>query len=473
MISGLDRLNLINTINTAMNTKFLFVIATGLVLSASNVNAQATDCATTASIAYEHAKVKNYAAAEEPLWKVRKECPTYSVATYQFGEKLLKDKLKKAAGGDKVAIAKEMIQLLKERFQYFPAKTKIGDMHSTIGQLMYDNKIGSKEDQFAELHKAWTEDKKNVDNPKNVYTYFSLLVDLHGEGKKELQEVFDLYDGVIEKIEDEESAKAKTIAELTDKEEAGTALSSKEKKSLKRSSIILSNYSKVKAGVNQKLGELADCKNLIPLYNGQFEDKKADINWLKGAAGRMSAKECTEDPLFFKLVEALHKAEPSAKSAYYLGLLALKDKKTTTALDYFNQSAELETKSSDKAKVYFKIAETLRKKGSKGKARSYYRKALKYKPSMGVCHLRIASMIASSANACGTDVFSKRAVYWLAENYARRAGKVDPSLKSTANKTAANYKAKAPSKTDIFNNPGVTSVKIGCWIGETVRVPKL
>ncbi|WP_271769035.1 tetratricopeptide repeat protein [Aquimarina algiphila] len=456
-----------------MNTKVLFVIATGLVLSTASINAQATDCATTASIAYEHAKVKNYDAAEEPLWKVRKECPTYSVATYQFGKKLLEAKYKKASGAPKTTLANELIALWKERFQYFPGKTKIGDMHSDIGQLMYDNKIGTKETQFAEFDKGYSEDKKNFKRPKKLYTYFSLFVDLHGEGKKELQGVFDLYDDVTEKIENEENRLAKIIAELTEKEEAGTALSSKEKRALKNSGINLTAFSKVKAGINQKLGELADCKNLIPLYTGQFEAKKADINWLKGAAGRMSAKECTEDPLFFKLVEALHKSDPSAKTAYYLGLLALKDKKTTTALKYFNQSAELETKSSDKAKVYFKIGEIMKKQGSKGKARSYYRKALKQKPSMGICYLRIASMIASSANSCGTDVFSKRAVYWLAENYARRAGKIDPSLKSTANKYAANYRAKAPTKTDIFNNPGITSVSVGCWIGETVKVPKL
>ena len=456
-----------------MNTKVLFTIATGLVLGTASVSAQATDCATTASIAYEHAKVKNYDSAEAPLWKVRKECPTYSVATYQFGQKLLESKYKKATGAAKTTHANEIIELWKERFQYFPGKTKIGDMHSDIGQLMYDNKIGSKESQFAEFDKAYTKDKKNFKRPKKLYTYFSLFVDLHGEGKKELQGVFDLYDDITEKIEDEESRLAKIIAELTEKEEAGTALNKKEAKKLKHSGINLTAFSKVKAGINQKLGELADCKNLIPLYSGQFEAKKTDVNWLKSAAGRMSSKECTDDPLFFKLVESLHKAEPSAKSAYYLGILALKDKKTTTALKYFNQSAELETKAGDKAKVYFRIGEVMKKQGSKGKARSYYRKALAQKPSMGVCYLRIASMIAGSANSCGTDVFSKRAVYWLAENYARRAGKVDPSLRSTASKFAANYKAKAPTKTDIFNNPGKTSVSIGCWIGETVRVPKL
>ncbi|TPN87201.1 tetratricopeptide repeat protein [Aquimarina algicola] len=456
-----------------MNTKTLFTIAAGVVLGIANTNAQATDCATTASIAYEHAKVKNWDSAEEPLWKVRKDCPSYSLATYQFGQKLLEAKYKKAADGDKLGIAKEKITLWKERFQYFPAKTKIGDMHSDIGQIMYDNKIGDKASQFAEFNKAYTEDKANFKRPKKLYTYFSLLVDLHREKKKELQEVFDSYDEVTEKIEAEESRLAKIIATLTEKEEAGTALSSKEKRKLKNSGINLTAFSKVKSGINQKLGELADCKNLIPLYNGQFEAKKSDINWVKSASRRMYSKECTDDPLFFKLVESQHKLEPSAKTAYYLGILALKDKKTSTALKYFNQSADLETKASDKAKVYFKIGEVMKKQGSKGKARSYYRKALQQKPSMGVCYLRIASMIASSANSCGNDVFSKRAVYWLAENYARRAGKVDPSLKSSANKYAANYKAKAPTKTDIFNNPGISSVSIGCWIGETVRVPKL
>ncbi|MBP2831694.1 tetratricopeptide repeat protein [Aquimarina sp. U1-2] len=456
-----------------MNTKLLFTIATGCVLGATQVSAQATDCATTASIAYEHAKVKNYEAAEEPLWKVRKECPTYSLATYQFGEKLLKDKMKKASDAQKSAIAKDIIALEKERFQYFPAKTKIGDLHSDIGQLMFDHKIGTKDAQFAEFHKAYTEDKKNFTGAKKLYTYFSLFVDLHDEGKKELQEVFDLYDDITEKIEEEESKRAQIISEFTEKEESGTALSSKEKRKLKNAGINLAAFSKVKAGINQKLGVRADCSNLIPLYTSQFDAKKEDIKWIKSASRRMYAKECTDDPLFFKLVESQHKLEPSAKTAYYLGILAKKDNKTSVALKYFNQSAEMEEKASDKAKVYFRIGEVLKKQGSKGKARTYYRKALKYKPSLGTAYLRIASMIASSANSCGTDVFSKRAVYWLAENYARRAGKVDPSLKSTASKTAANYKAKAPSKTDIFNNPGVTSVAIGCWIGETVKVPKL
>jgi hypothetical protein len=51
---------------------------------------------------------------------------------------------------------------------------------------------------------------------------------------------------------------------------------------------------------------------------------ESDSVWLNRAASRMDAKECSDDPLFVELVEALHEINPSANSAYYLGLL--KDK---------------------------------------------------------------------------------------------------------------------------------------------------
>ena len=195
---------------------------------------------------------------------------------------------------------------------------------------------------------------------------------------------------------------------------------------------------------------------------------------MKSAAGRLSAKDCTEDPLFFKLVEALHKQEPSAKSAFYLGQLAEKDGNASKALDYYNQAAELETNANDKARVYMMIANNNKKAGRYGQARTYYRKSLDAKPSNGRAYLMIADMIADSANSCGTTTFEKRAVYWLAADYASRAGRVDPSLASNANQAAAAYRGRAPQKQDIFSEgmAGKT-ISIGCWIGESVRVPSL
>jgi tetratricopeptide (TPR) repeat protein len=188
----------------------------------------------------------------------------------------------------------------------------------------------------------------------------------------------------------------------------------------------------------------------------------------------MFAKECTDDPLFVKIVEQKNALEPNATTAFYIGLLKDKAGQNSEALTYYNQAVELESDKFKKAKILYKIATSFKKKGSYGQARSYYRKALSNNPSMGRCHLAIAQMYAKSANNCGTDNFSKRAVYWLAAQEAARAGKVDPTLKKSAAKSVANYNAKAPQKSEIFSSGRAgETIKIGCWIGSSVKVPTL
>jgi hypothetical protein len=83
-------------------------------------------------------------------------------------------------------------------------------------------------------------------------------------------------------------------------------------------------------------------------------------------------------------------------------------------------------------------------------------------------------MYAKSANNCGTDNFSKRAVYWLAANEAAKAGRTDPTMKKNASKSIANYEAKAPTKSEIFSSGRAGQViKVECWIQRSVTVPSL
>ncbi len=324
------------------------------------------------------------------------------------------------------------------------------------------------------LHDFQTSTPDNSSSPKRIYAYFSLLVDLQDEGQRTLQDVFENYEEVISKIEEEENKMAENIAPLLKKQEEGAALTEAEMKLISDSEINLNAYSQVKSSVNSKLGERADCDNLVPLYNKDFEEKKDEVNWLKIASERLSAKDCTDDPIFIRMSEALHQAEPSAKSALYLGQLAEAAGKSSEAMKYYNESAELETNPNDKSRAYMKIADNYRKNGNYGQARNFYNKSLQAKPSNGRAYLHIAKMMELSANNCGETTFEKRAVYWLAADYAARAGRVDPSLSSNANATVAAYRGRAPQTADIFNEgkQGET-IRIGCWIGESVRVPTL
>ena len=457
-----------------MKTKFILFLS-GVLFSSGLVHAQAdTDCARVASLAYTDAKANNYDAAYPRFQQLREDCPTYSIVTYQYGERILKDRLSNASEGEQKEIAQDLINLYKERLQHFPGKTDEADMRISIAQTMYDNNIGTKEEQFQAFKQAWEQGKENFTSAKSLYTFFSLLVDLQDEGKRDLQEVFNLYDEVTAKIEEEENKMAEGLASLIEKQESGEELSAKEKSRINAYEVNLKAYNQVRGSINAKLGQRADCENLIPLYSKDFESKKDDVEWLRRAAGRLSGKDCTDDPLFFQLVEALHEQEPSAKSALYLGQLAEAEGDSSKALEYYEQSAELETNPSDKARVYYRIASNLKDKGQFSRARTFYNRALQARPSMGRAYLQIANMIANSANNCGDTTFEKRAVYWLAADYAARAGRVDPSISGTANETAAAYRGRAPQKADIFQEDmqGET-ISIGCWIGESVRVPNL
>jgi tetratricopeptide (TPR) repeat protein len=172
------------------------------------------------------------------------------------------------------------------------------------------------------------------------------------------------------------------------------------------------------------------------------------------------------------MVENLHRLEPSAKSAKYLGILAGNRGDTAAESRYYQEAIDLETDPKERASAYYRLALQAKKAGSYGKARGLFNKALSEDGTLGQAYLNIAAMYAASANNCGESAFDKRAVYWLAASTAERAGRVSPSLAGTANKTAASYRAIAPSKADIFQSgKGGQTIKIGCWIGSSVRVP--
>ncbi len=434
--------------------------------------AQNPECMTNLSIYAEHAKVKNYDAAYAPWKMVYESCPDINKANFSLGEKILNHKIKNSSGTEKDGYIEELMTLHDKSMQYFPAKFPPAMVAIDKSMVMYDNKMASDEELYNMLDKAFTEDRKNFKNPKALYLYFSSLVDLHAAGKKDLQSVFDTYDDVTEKIAEENKKLTDRITVLLPKEDEGT-LTSKEKRQLKVATTNSESYGKITGSIESKLGALADCENLIPLYQKSFDAKKGDIDWVKRAVGRMFSKECTDDPLFSQMVEVQAELDPSADVYVYLGTLKSKSGDNKGAIADFNKAVELETDSYKKSNILYKVATTLRR-SSKSQARNYAQKAINANSSNGKAYLLIANLYATSANQCGETPFEKRAIYWKAADMARKAGRVDPSLSSRARQSAASYSAKAPSKTDIFNS-GLAGQKLSfnCWVGGSVQVPNL
>ena len=457
-----------------MKTKLYFTAIMFLgMMGVSNAQAQNPECMTNLSIFSEHAKVKNYDAAYEPWKMVYETCPQLNNAIYVYGERILKDKIEKATGADQEKYANELMGLYDNKMKHFASKTSMAETIIDKALVKYDNKMSNDEEMYKMLDEAFTKDKENFTNPKALYIYFSSLVDLHNAGKKDLQEVFDVYDAVTDKIEVENEKYTEKIAKLLPKEEAGT-LTSKEERLLSSYNSYSEVYGKIAGSIDSKLGPLADCNNLIPLYEKSFEEKKGDIVWVKRAVGLMFNKECTDDPMFQKLFEAQLALDPSADAYVYGGTLKMKNGDTQGALADFDKALSLETDNVKKSNIAYKVAVINKRKGSKSTARSYAQKAIDFNPSNGRAYLLIANLYATSANDCGSTPFEKRAMYWKAAEMARQAGRVNPSLSESASQSATSYASKAPTKEMIFNSgmAGKT-VSFSCWVGGSVKVPSL
>ncbi len=460
-----------------MKTRITLLLTALFFVSNIGFTQQDEECMTKLSIFHEYVKAKNFEAAYQPWMDVRIKCPKFNNAIYIDGEKILDYKIEQSTGAEKVAFLNDLMKLWEERVANFPSKTPKGEYAANACQLMYDNKDLLKKTDL-ELYEcfdaAYQSDKATFTNPKSLYTYFSLMVDLYDAGKKPAADLFNKYDDVVEKVEDEVKNYSEKLNILIEKEESGTPLSGKEPRYKASYESYLSAYDQISGSIDQKLGDRANCKNLIPLYQKDFEENKTNAVWLQRAAGKMSEKECTDDPLFFKLVNAYHSLSPSANSAYYLGILKDKEGKPNEAISFYEEAIKLETDNFKKARLNNNIGLKLKAKGNYGRARGYFRESLRLNPSNGHPYLSIANMYAASANDCGDDNFNKRAVFWLAAEEARKAGRVDATLKGASAQTAENYMAKAPTKAEIFSkgNSGQT-INIGCWIGASVVVPKI
>jgi len=452
---------------------FLFSIN---IFSQSNEN-----CLSNLSIFAEYAKVKNYDTAYEPWIKVRRECPNINSALYIFGERILKDFIKKSSStSDQNEYKEDLLKLYDEWLKYFPknkrGSNQLGKILAIKAQSMIDYKLANNQDIYKVFDKAFKEDSSSFNSPKGLYNYFKIYYNLYKEQNSSvtLESLFDKYEELTEKFEFEMNTYTSKLDLLLKKEENNDPFSARETRNKKVYEVNMIACSTYLKNLNTIIAKESTCENLIPLYKKNFDKFKFDSVWLNRAASRMDSKDCSDDSFFVKLVEALHELNPSANSAYYLGLLNDKKGDTKTAIKYYTESISLESNKLKKAKTLYKIAIKFKKSRQYSKSRSYAYKALSFQASLGSAHLLIANLYAASANKCGTSQFDKRAIYWLAAKEARKAASVDASIRKIANKTAISYEGRAPSKTDIFTEgKSGETISIKCWIGKNVTVPSL
>ena len=461
-----------------MNKIFFYILT--LFFTINIFSQSKEDCFSNLSIFAEYAKVKNYNAAYEPWLKLKADCPDLNAAIYVYGERILKDFIKNSELNERAKFENDLLDLYDEWLQYFP-KSKSGRQESgkilaIKAQAMIDFKLGDNNEIYKVYDLAFKTNPESFTSPKGLYNYFKIYFNLYKEENSSitLESVFEKYEELTEKFEFEMGVYSSKLDNLLKKEEGSSLLTGRESRNKRVYEVNMVACSTYLNNLNAIIAKEATCENLIPLYRKNFDKFKNDPVWINRAASRMDSKDCSDDPLFVELVEALHQLNPSANSAYYLGLLNDKKGNSSEAIKYYTESIDLETDNLKKAKTLYTIALKFKKSGQYSKSRSYANKALNFQPSLGSAYLLISNLYAASANNCGNTQFEKRAIYWLAAKDARKAASVDASIRKTAIKTAVSYEGRAPSKTDIFTEgKSGEIISIKCWIGKNVTVPSL
>ena len=458
--------------------KKLFSILCFLLFINFSFSQQNEDDINSLSIFSEYAKDKNYDDAYAPWMELRNRNPKFNSAIYTYGERILKYKIKNSSSEEKIQFINDLVLLWVQKRENFSKNAPLGATMAKTAQLQYDYRSIlniPNIDLFNSFDNAYKTDLETFNNPKNLYTYFKLMVELYDSGEKAVEELFTKYDEVSEKIELEiKNFTNKLNQFIPENEGEEPILSKKQKSQFKSYTSFLKAYTQISNGMDIDLGERGNCENLIKMYEKNYEENKNEGIWLQRAMSRLANKDCIDTQLFVTILQQKNNLEPNPDTSYYLGIIKDKEGKSDEAFQYYTQAIDLETDGYEKAKILYRIATKFKKSGSFSKARNYYRKALRYNPSMGKSHIAIAQMYASSAKNCGSDNFSQRAVYWLASNEALKAAKVDRNLIKAANNSSKNYLAKAPQKSEIFSSGREGElIKIGCWIGSSIKVPNL
>ena len=406
-----------------------------------NTAEDSVQCVTNYSLYTEFFKQKAYTDALEPWRKTVKYCPALSKSLYINGD-IIYSELMKQTKDPKVKSAYEdsIIALYDLRIKYFGEE---GVVLGRKGSDMVKFKEDDPKAAYAVLKKSYEIQGQEMEASSLVYYYKSAYL-MFKKGLLEKAVVLELYPELSEVCKNQLRPGNEKYHKM---------------------------YEGAQSNLDAFFSPIADCADLIALYTPKYEATPDDTKLLGRIATLLDKKSCTDNDLFFQVASKMHELNPSAESAYNLGLNQ-KEKNCGKAIDFFKQAHELASDDEMKIKSAKQAAVCYLKLGQYSSSRTYAQKALAINPNLGDMYMLIGSAYAASAGQCGDNKCSQKAAYWVAVDTFQKAKSVDPSVEADANEKISTYKKYYPGKEDCFfyNVTEGTSYTVGCWINQTTQV---
>lgn len=218
-----------------------------------------------------------------------------------------------------------------------------------------------------------------------------------------------------------------------------------------------------------KIYEYADKKyNEVPKDN-----KELRLTQMKKLLDIMNKRNCNDNEVYDKVLSEVLEAEPSADGYYSLGMSLNNKRKFADANNNFKKAIEMCGECEKLGDYLIGAAQANLNAGNASTAASYARQAMAKDPqTAGKANYIIGQAVVMSG--CGNNEFERKFLYVLAVEYMQKAKAADGSLANDANAKIGAYRSRYPNKTEIFEWGLLDkeTFQIGCWINESVRIPK-
>lgn len=209
-------------------------------------------------------------------------------------------------------------------------------------------------------------------------------------------------------------------------------------------------YEKAKSNLDAFFIQIAECEDINKILGKRVAENPSDVELNKMTLAVLNKRDCTDSDLYLQVAQNVYKNDPNAAAAYSLGILMLKAKNYSQALDYFEEAANLCDDCIELTQYYLRAGQTAAIMGNTSKAKSYARKILNVDPNSGDAYILIGDAVATSAASCEDGKLGRVGAYWVAVDYYQKARSVDASVADKANQKIATYSKQFPPVKDVF-----------------------
>ena len=380
------------------------------------------------------------------IWSdVRKSCQREYERVYEDGAIIIQGKIKVTKSlVEKERLVREILKCYDDYYAYFPLHVE--DYEVKKAMIMYYNTVKAKqqmEEIFILLDNGFTKAHDKIKDVNAINLYFNLYFDKYRNKDITAESLTEKYFMLKDLL---------TNLEVTYPNN-------------------MKAYMKVNSIMDNMAKNVLTCSGVCDYYKKNYTFNKNNAKWLLAAITNMSFK-CSSTPTFYMLVESLYKIDPTPQSVGFMGMVALKQKKVTDAITYYNESETLEQNPIEKAKLDY-IYATQIAISDKQKAREFLNRALQFDPKIGKAYLYLAQLYVGSIKECTTNAFEKKALYYLAAMTAQKAVLSDSKLKPQTDKIVDKYlKLSFVHKDKDLENMKSKDYTIACWINESIVIPK-